>query len=175
MVWCVVCGVCSVWCIVYSEKRTWDVRFVFRCLCVCVVCGVVYVARLGTRKAPAVCRFKTAPCVHSKRPRVCRQNARICYHMRAFCRYTRKRFEPTHGCVLNTHTGGLSLSPSFFLSSFVLFLFSLSARHSFFLSLLVSLFFFSVSSQALCVSVLNDNNNDRSSSWLSLSHCSDLP
>ena len=162
------------WCIVYSEKRTWDVRFVFRCLCVCVVCGVVYVARLGTRKAPAVCRFKTAPCVHSKRPRVCRQNARICYHMRAFCRYTRKRFEPTHGCVLNTHTGGLSLSP-FLLPLFLRSLSLLSLCSSLFLSLSARFSFFSVSSQALCVSVLNDNNNDRSSSWLSLSHCSDLP
>ena len=45
--------------------------------------------------------------------------------MRAFCRYKRRRFEPTHGDVLNLHTGGPSLSlsvsrPFFFLSSAIL-------------------------------------------------------
>ena len=57
------------------------VRFVFWCccvlLCVCGVCGVcgVCVARLGTR-GKTVRRFKTSPCVGSKRLRVYRQNAR---------------------------------------------------------------------------------------------------
>ena len=50
------------------------------------------------------CRFKTSPCVGSKRFRVYWQNARMWYHMRAFCQYTRRRFEPTHGGVLNVHT-----------------------------------------------------------------------
>ena len=45
--------------------------------------------RCGTLKLP-VCRFKTPPCVHSKRPRVYRQ----------------QRFERTHGDVLNLHTEG---------------------------------------------------------------------
>ena len=47
-----------------------------------------------------VCRFKTSPCVPAKRAHV--------EHMRAFCRHTRKRFEPTHGDVLFLHTKGLS-------------------------------------------------------------------
>ena len=46
------------------------------CVGLCQWC-VVCVARLGTRKNP-VCRFKTSPCVGSKRFRVCRQNARMC-------------------------------------------------------------------------------------------------
>ena len=93
-------------------------------LCVCDVVSVVCVARLGTRK---------------KKP---------CEHLRAFCWYTRRRFERTHKDVSNLHTGGLSLL-SFSLSSsslapfssFVLFLvllisllvtLSFSARFSFF-------------------------------------------
>ena len=54
---------------------------------------------------------------------MCRQNAPM-LNMRAFCWHTRKRFEPTHGDVLNLHTGRreggfsyLSLVPSLFLSS----------------------------------------------------------
>ena len=31
------------------------------------------------------------------------------FNMRAFCRYTRMRFEPTHGDVLNQHTGTAQL------------------------------------------------------------------
>ena len=38
---------------------------------------------------PPVCRFKTSPCVLAKRAHV--------FNMRAFCRYTRGRFEPAHG------------------------------------------------------------------------------
>ena len=115
--WCAMCGVWCLWCTVC-------------CLCV---------ARLGTRNPP-VCRYKTSPCVGSKRIRVYRQNARMCS--------TCARFASTHGSVLNVHTetfltntriggkgGGVgeggggfsSLSfsrPSFSFSS--LFLFSLS-------------------------------------------------
>ena len=43
-----------------------------------------------------VCRFKTLPCVGSKRFRVWVQNARMFK--------TCARFEPTHGSVLNLHT-----------------------------------------------------------------------
>ena len=123
-----VCGVCA--------ESVWDVRFVFWCcgvlLCVCCdvlcelgcvlgcVCGVWCVWR-------GLARGKT----------VYRQNACMCFNMRAFCQYTQKRFEPTHGDVLNLHTvrreavlfslsRPFSLPSSFSLpsfSSFVLFLF----------------------------------------------------
>ena len=76
------------------------------CLCLCVslsvsvwccvlwcVCVVLCVARLGTQKTP--------PCVDSKRPRVYRHHAHMCYHMRVWCRYTRGRFESTHGDVFH--------------------------------------------------------------------------
>ena len=45
-----------------------------------------------------VCAFKTFPCEPTTCPHV--QN------MWASCRYTRERFERTHGDVLNAHTGG---------------------------------------------------------------------
>ena len=85
VVWCVWC--CGVWCVVLC------------CVVLCVVwCGVVWcVARLGTQRKP--------PCVDSKRPRVYRHHAHMCYHMRAWCRYTRGRFESTHGGFLDGHTG----------------------------------------------------------------------
>ena len=63
------------------------------CVLCCVVCVVWCVARLGTQKTP--------PCVDSKRPRVYRHHAHMCYHMRAWCRYTRGRFESTHGDVVH--------------------------------------------------------------------------
>ena len=60
----------------------------------CVLCCVVWcVARLGTQKTP--------PCVDSKLPSVYRHHAHMCYHMRAWCRYTRGPFESTHGGVLH--------------------------------------------------------------------------
>ena len=78
-VWC-----CVLWCCV---------------VCVwCVVCVVWCVARLGTQKKP--------PCVDSKRPRVYRHHAHMCYHMCAWCRYTRGRFESPHGGFLDGHTEG---------------------------------------------------------------------
>ena len=47
---------------------------------------------------------KTPPCVHSKRPRVCRHHAHMCFNMFAWCRYTRGRFEWTHdGRFVHTH------------------------------------------------------------------------
>ena len=42
----------------------------------------------------SVCPSQNPPCVDSKRPRVYRHHAQ---HMCAWCRYTRRRFEPTHG------------------------------------------------------------------------------
>ena len=54
----------------------------------------------------SVCPSQKPPCVDSKRPRVYRHHAHMCYHMCAWCRYTRGRFEPTHGgflCVPSRH------------------------------------------------------------------------
>ena len=62
-----------------------------------VWCVVVFGVWCGTQK-------KT-PCVDSKRPRVYRHHARMCQNMRALCRYTRGRFESTHGVFLDGHTG----------------------------------------------------------------------
>ena len=53
---------------------------------------------------PPVYPFNTPPCVHSKRPRVYRHHAHMCFNMCAWCRHTRRRFECTHGSVLNLHT-----------------------------------------------------------------------
>ena len=52
---------------------------------------------------PPVCGFRTSPCVRSKRPRVYQHHAHMFQHVRAWCRYTRGRFERTHGDVLNVH------------------------------------------------------------------------
>ena len=71
------------------------VRVVCVCVCVCAVC-VCIVLCCGTQKKP--------PCVNSKRPRVYRHHAHMCYHMRAWCRYTRGRFESTHGGFWDGHT-----------------------------------------------------------------------
>ena len=103
---------------------------------------MVCVARLGTRKT------------------VYLQNARHVFNMRAFCQYTRKRFEPTHGDVLNLHTmrreGVLLLSLSrplfssfFFLSSVVLFIRFLSL--SLFSSLSVAMTMITRPVGSLCV------------------------
>ena len=63
----------------------------------CCVCGVVWCGVwLGTQKKP---------CVDSKRPRVYRHHAHMWYHLCAWCRYTRGRFESTHGGFLDGHTG----------------------------------------------------------------------
>ena len=71
-----VCGMCG------------GVRFVV--WCVLSVCGAAWQA-----EKPSVCRFKTSPCVGSKRFRVYKQNARMCS--------TCGRFAGTHGSVLNLH------------------------------------------------------------------------
>ena len=86
-VWCCCVLCCVVLCVVVLCGVVW-------CVCVCVcgvcvcVCVVVGFARLGTQKKP--------PCVDSKRPRVYRHHAHMCYHMR--------RGAGTHGDVLNLHT-----------------------------------------------------------------------
>ena len=52
-----------------------------------------------------VCGFKTSPCVRSKRPRVYRHHAHMFQHMCAWCRHSRRRFQCTHGGVLEANTG----------------------------------------------------------------------
>ena len=87
-------GVCVVVCVVM-------------CVVVCVcVCGVVWCAVwCGTLKTPCV-DSKTPPCVDSKRPRVCRQHTHMLFSMCAWCRYTRGRFECTHGERFKSTHGG---------------------------------------------------------------------
>ena len=84
------CSVCGVLCVHVVCVRC----VVLWCVCMWCVCGV---ARLGARKK----------LLHAGV-----QHASACIKMRAFCRHTRRRFEITHGGVLNLSTGGLSLSTS---------------------------------------------------------------
>ena len=97
------------------------------CVVVLLCCGVVWLCGmwhgLVRGKPPrahvqdaSVCTFKAPPCVPARRPHV--------EHMRAYCRYTRRRFETTHEGVLDMSTMGpispllLFFSrPFFFLSS----------------------------------------------------------
>ena len=136
------------------------------CVCVlCVglwmwVCGCVGVRFLlsGTEKRSRVQR--------SKRSRVYVQNApRHIGH---------GRFGSTHGIVLNVHTeavlklekgGSLSFSSRVSLSSLLV---SLSSHTSPFFSLALSARLSLSLVGSLSLSVLNNNDNDRSSSWLSL-------
>ena len=54
-------------------------------------------------KNVTVCTFKTSPCVPAPR-------AHMLKHVCAWCRYTRGRFERTHGDVLSGHTEFRSVS-----------------------------------------------------------------
>ena len=90
VVWCVACRVCSSIFLSFSLSPC-DLVCVSVCVSVCVVCAV----RCGTLKTP-VCRLKTPPCVHSKRP-VYAGNTRTCFS-------TCARGAGTHGEVLNVHT-----------------------------------------------------------------------
>ena len=52
-----------------------------------------------------VCPSKKPLCVDSKRPRVHRHHARMWWHICAWCRYTRRRFECAHGGVSESTYG----------------------------------------------------------------------
>ena len=53
---------------------------------------------------------KTCPCVRSKPLRLYRHHAHMCFNMCAWCRYTRGRFQRTHGDVLSGQTEFRSVS-----------------------------------------------------------------
>ena len=91
-VWCVCCLLCLSACGLCCLLCVWSVVSLVR---VVVVIVVVWCPRGGTFKNGSVVWHvqKKPPCVDSKRPRVYRHHARMCYHMRAWCRYTRGRFE----------------------------------------------------------------------------------
>ena len=97
---CFSCLVCVVLCGVSRCGR--GVCLVCVCVCECLCCST-----LQKRGKFSVWIQKTPPCVHSKRPGVLRHHAHMCFNMCAWCRYTRGRFERTHGDVLNVHTGGV--------------------------------------------------------------------
>ena len=133
--------VCGVWCGVRVVVGVWCGLV---CVCECLECGTAWCAEKPPRahvQHASVCSFKTPPCVAARRPHV--------FNMRASCRFTRRRFETTHGGVLDMSTGeggrgalslSLSVLASFFTSfssSFFSLLFSLL---SFFLFLFSSLF-----------------------------------
>ena len=77
------CDVVCLWCVVCVV-----VVVVLLVVVVCAWCVCLYVLRHAVEKKKTVCRFKTAPCVRSKRPRVCRHHAHMCFNMCAWCQYT---------------------------------------------------------------------------------------
>ena len=106
-------------------------------------------------------------CTITTLPRVCSQNARVLSGT-GFLKVHTGGFECTHGGVLNLHTGvsrAVSV-PSISILSCVTLSFSLCS--SLFLSLFARLSYFFCLFSALSVSVLNDDDNDRSFSLLSL-------
>ena len=135
----------------------WAVRVVVVVSCCAVCVRVSFLLALGnapvsTFKNALVCIFKTLPCVPLKRP----------FHMR------HGRFDGTHGSVLKVPhecvSGRLSVCPS--LPSYVC-----PSLRSLCSSLSRSLVSVSVSLSLSCrlsLSVLTDDDNEYSSSWLSL-------
>ena len=170
------CGVCClvVWCVVAVAVRV--VVVVVVAVAVCVRVSFL----LPLKNAP-VCTLKTLPFVLSKRP---------CHLRHDRFDSARRRFESTHGSVLNVHTGAsravspsLSFSPVCF-SSHVYLSSCISVPSHLFacvsvscvshivlsnrcLSLLIFLSFFCLFS-VLSVSVLNDDDDDHSSGRLFL-------
>ena len=103
----------------YLRVVVWSCCCVVLCLVLWCVCGVVYsVVCVVWHAENPVCPFKTCPCVRSKRPRVYRHHAHMLKHMCAWCRYTRGRFERTHGHVLSGHTAGRGRVRQFCLPKF---------------------------------------------------------
>ena len=127
VVW-VVCG-CVVLCVCTCCRGAcvclWGVVWCACRVCVVLVCVLVWHGLVRGKPLPrahvqhaSVCSFKTTPCVAARRPHV--------FNMRASCCFTRRRFETTHGGVLDMSTGGRGLSlPFSLLSSLFFLLFSL--------------------------------------------------
>ena len=86
------------WCVC---RCVWLCVFVWCCVVWCGVWCVVWHAE------NPVCRLKTPPCEHSKRPRVCRQHAHMHFNMCAWCRHRQRRFESSHGNVFESTHGGV--------------------------------------------------------------------
>ena len=146
----VLCGLCVVWvvcCVVLCVLCV-------VCVCVRVVCVVVVSVRVVVVVAVdvAVCVRFFLSCIE-ERSRVYVQNAPLCTFKTPVSHFTWERLERTHGSVLKVVAP--SLSPSL--------LVSLSSHLSLFLSLLISHSFSSHSTTDL-----NNNDNDRSSNWVSL-------
>ena len=70
-------------------------QVVWLCVVVVVVCGCGCGCGCGVCvRCGVVCGVTR---LHPKRPRVYRQHVHTCKHMWVWCRYTRRRFERTHG------------------------------------------------------------------------------
>ena len=67
--------------------------------------------KAGSEPQGASNKLNTSPCARSQRPRVCQLHANMCFNMCAWCWYTRRRFERTHGDVFEwTHGEGRETS-----------------------------------------------------------------
>ena len=95
------CVVCDVVC---GSAHVVSVVVSVVCVVVAVVVVVVCVCVCGVHAEKHRVSTQHVPCVRSKRPRVCRQHAHMCFNMCACCRHTRGRFERTHVDVLSGHT-----------------------------------------------------------------------
>ena len=99
---------------IYSQTSKWERSKSFfgePLKHVITIRGQILVNRTGDDLLPLVCPFKTSPCGRSKRPRVDVHHAHMLTHFCAWCRYTRRRFECTHGGVFESTHG---FFPSFF-------------------------------------------------------------
>ena len=82
-------------CVVLRGESLWSWRCWWSwcmfgvCVCVLFVCVCVCCGTLKNVEKNPVWIQKTPPCVHSKRLRVCRHHAHMCFNMCAWCRYTR--------------------------------------------------------------------------------------
>ena len=129
-----------VWCV------CWHGCAQVMCVVVCTLCCGVWCVECvwcGSRKTPSVCRFKTPPCVRSRRLHVYPENARMWTcgrfsrtyggvlnaHTEASWIYTRKGFPPSLSLLLSLSSFCLSL-PSLLLSSLIFSLISFINSHS---------------------------------------------